>query len=303
MNPPGPFQVVAVPQGAALAEPRAVREAVFVQEQGVPPELEIDDQDPRSRHVLASDGGGAPIGTARLTPEGRIGRMAVAREWRGHGVGSALLHALLRIAREDGLDRVTLHAQESAVDFYRRHGFAPVGERFMEAGIVHQGMQRRLDRPVAVEDRAGAVAATVAVAADARRRLWIYSRALDPGLYDHPRVLDAVRRFAIGRHGPQLRVLLHDALAAQRAHAPLIALAQRLPSVIAFREVEDPVDRGWPSALVASDTGSYYFRPLGHRFDGETEHHARARARQLTDTFDDTWERARPCGELRVLGI
>lgn len=303
MNPPGPFQVVAIEPGADRAGPRAVRETVFIQEQGVPADLEIDDQDARSRHVLARDSGGLPIGTARLTPEGRIGRMAVLREWRGHGVGSALLHALLRIAREDGLDRVCLHAQEGAIDFYRRHGFAPVGERFDEAGIVHQAMQLRLDRPAAVEDRAGAVAATVAVAAGARRRLWIYSRALDPGLYDHPRVLEAVRRFATARHGPQLRVLLQDALAAQRAHAPLIALAQRLPSAIELREVEDPVDRSWPSAVIASDTGGYYFRPLGHRFDGETEHHARARARQLTTAFDDTWERARPCSELRALGL
>src|SRR5690606_32197026 len=190
MTPPGPFQVVALEPGADQAGPRAVREAVFIQEQGVPPALEIDDQDPRSRHVLARDAAGLPIGTARLTPEGRIGRMAVLREWRGHGVGSALLHALLRVAREDGLPLVALHAQEAAIDFYRRHGFAPVGQRFMEAGIVHQAMQLRLDRPVAVEDRAGAVAATVAVVAGARRRLWIHSRALDPGLYDHPRVLE-----------------------------------------------------------------------------------------------------------------
>lgn len=303
MSTPGPFQVLVVDHDASLAQLRAVREAVFIQEQGVPPELEIDDLDPHCRHVLARDGSGMAIGTARLSPEGRIGRMAVLRDWRAHGVGSALLHALLRIAREDGLDRVSLHAQEGAIDFYRRHGFSPVGERFVEAGIGHVAMQRRLDRPVAVEDRTAAVAATLAVIEGARRRLWMYSRALDPGLYDHPRVLDALRQFAVAGHAPQLRVLLQDALAAQRAHAPLIALAQRLPSVIALREVEDPVDRGWPSALIASDTGGYYFRPLGHRFDGETEHDARARTRQLTGGFDETWERARPCSELRALGI
>src|SRR5690606_4995593 len=153
--------------------------------------------------------------------------------WRADGVGSGLLHALVRIAREGGLERVSLHAQEGAIEFYRRHGFSPVGERFVEAGIGHVAMQRRLDRPVAVEDRAGAVAATLAVIEGARRRLWLYSRALDPGLYDHPRVLEALRQFAVAGDGPQLHVLLQDAMAAQRAHAPLIALAQRLPSVIA----------------------------------------------------------------------
>ena len=303
MKPPGPFQVVAVDYAAALAQLRAVREAVFIQEQSVPPELELDDQDPRSRHVLARDAGGTAIGTARLSPEGRIGRMAVLREWRAHGVGSALLHRLLRIAREDGFERVSLHAQEGAIEFYLRHGFVQSGERFVEAGIGHVAMQRRLDRPVAVEDRTAAVATTVAIIQGARRRLWIHSRTLDPGLYDHPRVLEALRGFAVAGHGPQLRVLLHDALAAQRAHAPLIALAQRLPSAIAFREVDDPVDRSTPSALIASDTGGYYFRALGHRFDGETEYHARARARQLAGGFDEIWERSRPCSELRALGI
>jgi len=301
--PAGPFQVASVDYRAAFDELRAVRETVFVQEQRVPVELEIDASDPRCRHVLARDGGGRPIGTARLDPEGKIGRMAVLRDWRARGVGSALLHALLRIAREDGLDRVSLHAQAGAIGFYRRHGFAPVGGRFMEAGIEHQSMQLRLDRPLAIEDRVAAIATTTAIILAARRRLWIYSRELDPGLYDQPGVIEALRRFGTAGVGGEARVLLHDAAAAQRAHAPLIGLAQRLPSVFAFREVEDPVDRAYPSAFIANDAGGYYFRALGHRFDGETERDARARVRQLSGSFDQAWERARPCSELRALGI
>ena len=303
MNAPGPFEVRVVDYQSAFDQLRAVREKVFIREQVVPPELEIDELDPRCRHVLARDAGGAPIGTARLAPDGRIGRMAVLREWRSYGVGSALLHALMRVARQDGLPRVSLHAQETAIDFYRRHGFTPLGERFMEAGIAHLAMQCRLDRPQAVEDRQGAVAATVAVVAGARRRLAIHSRALDPGLYDHPRVLEALRRFAVAGGGPEVRILLQDAQAVQRAQAPLIGLCQRLPSVFALREVEDPVDRENPSALIAGDTGGYYVRPLAHRFDGETEHDARARTRQLVRAFDEIWERARPCSELRALGL
>lgn len=303
MTVPGPFEVTVVDYEPALEQLRAVRETVFIHEQGVPPELEADDLDPRCRHVLARDASGRPIGTARLAPDGRIGRMAVLKEWRAHGVGSALLHALLRSAREDGMPRVSLHAQETAVDFYRRHGFSPLGERFMEAGIGHLAMQCRLDRPVPVVDRQAAVAATVGVVAGARKRLAIHSRALDPGLYDHPRVLEALRRFAVAGGGPEVRILLQDAMAVQRAQAPLVALCQRLPSVFALREAEDPVDRDSASALIAGDTGGYYFRPLGHRFEGETEHGARARARQLIRSFDETWERARPCSELRALGL
>lgn len=299
----GPFRVTAADHAAEFDDLRAVREAVFVQEQRVPIELELDALDPRSRHVLARDRDGRAIGTARLTPDGRIGRMAVLRPWRGSGVGSALLHALLRQAREDGRDGVALNAQVEAIAFYARHGFVAYGERFMEAGIEHQAMRLRFDRPLPVADRDAAVAATVAIVDAARRRLWLYSRELDPGLYDHPRVLEALRRFGTAGRGSEARVLLQDAAAAQRAHAPLLQLAQRLPSVFAFREVEDPVDRSYPSAFLAGDGGGYCFRALGHRFDGEAEFDARPRVRQLAEAFDQVWERARPCGELRALGL
>jgi len=302
-GPAGPFQIVVADHASAFEDLRAVRETVFVQEQRVPVELELDELDPRSRHVLARDRDGRAIGTARLTPEGRIGRMAVLREWRGSGVGSALLHALLRLAREDGRDGVALNAQVEAIPFYARHGFVAQGERFMEAGIEHQAMRLRLDRPQPVTDRDAAVAATVAIVAGASRRLWIYSRELDPGLYDHPRVLEALRRFGTAGRGNDARVLLHDAASAQRAHAPLLQLAQRLPSVFAFREVDDPVDRSYPSAFLVGDGGGYYFRTFGHRFDGEAEFDARPRARQLAETFDQVWQRARPCSELRALGL
>jgi len=302
-EPAGPFQVVVADYATAFGDLRSVREIVFVQEQRVPLELELDDLDPHSRHVLARDRDGRAIGTARLTPEGKVGRMAVLREWRGSGVGSALLHALLRLARGEGRDGVALNAQVEAIPFYARHGFTAHGERFMEAGIEHQAMRLRFDRPQPVEDRDAAVAATVAIIGGASRRLWIYSRELDPGLYDHPRVLEALRRFGTAGRGNEARVLLQDAAAAQRAHAPLLQLAQRLTSVFAIREVEDPVDRSYPSAFLAGDGGGYYFRALGHRFDGEAEFDARPRARQLAESFDHVWERARPCSELRALEL
>ena len=123
---------------------RAVREAVFVVEQHVPLALEWDEFDAESLHVVAETDNGEPIGTGRLLPDGHVGRMAVLVHWRGSGVGSALLRELLNAAREAGMQEVVLHAQVHAVEFYRRHGFAPQGEPFMEAGIVHQAMQLRL---------------------------------------------------------------------------------------------------------------------------------------------------------------
>lgn len=303
-TPAGPFRIETVTDyAAALPELRVVRETVFVQEQQVPLDLEWDALDPQCRHVLARDAQGNAIGTARLTPEHKIGRMAVLREWRNAGVGAALLQALLRIARDEGWREVTLHAQAGAIDFYLRHGFEAVGARFMEAGIEHQAMRLQLDQPQAVVDRAAAVAVAIDLVAAARRRLWIHSRELDPGLFDDRRVLDALRGFATRHPGAEVQVLLHDAAAPQRAHAPLLSLAQRLPSVFAFRELADPVDRAYVSAFLVNDAGGYYFRGLGHRFEGEAERDSRGRARQLADAFRPVWERSRPCSELRALGI
>jgi predicted GNAT family N-acyltransferase len=125
---------------------RAVRRRVFVEEQKVPEELEWDDEDASSRHVMAVAAGGMPVGTGRLLRDGHIGRMAVLKEWRGRGVGSALMHCLLRLAGEAGHAVVRLHAQIHAVGFYEKHGFVAEGEEFMEAGIPHVVMTRSMAR-------------------------------------------------------------------------------------------------------------------------------------------------------------
>ncbi|HEY1033490.1 MAG TPA: GNAT family N-acetyltransferase [Pseudoxanthomonas sp.] len=295
--------VEVVDYATALEDLRRVREAVFIEEQGAPRDLEQDALDPLCHHVIARDAGGAPIGTARLTPDHRIGRMAVLSAWRGRGVGEALLRALLAEARQRQWPAVSLHAQVDAEPFYARHGFLPEGDRFFEAGIEHQGMRRVLGGTATIAHRAEAVAITTAVIVQARRSLVIYSRALDPGLWDAPPVLDALRRFATHRTGVQVQVLLQDAATPQHALAPLIGLGQRLPSVFAFREVQDPVDLPYAAAFVANDDHGYYHRPLGHRFDGEAGLEHAGRARQLRDEFTQMWERARPVTEFRALGL
>jgi predicted GNAT family N-acyltransferase len=297
----GRFTVEPVDYHASLPQLRQVREAVFVQEQGVPLELEWDDLDPLCHHVLARDADGLAIGTGRLTPERKIGRMAVLADWRGQGVGDALLEALIEQARAQGWHDLALHSQASATGFYARHGFLPQGARFEEAGIEHQTMRRLLDGPNPVETHDAAVAALLGVIATARRHLWLYSRELDPGLLDRPDVMAALRLF--GTRGGETRILLQDALAPQSAHAPLIGLSQRLPSAFLFRVIEETVDRAYPSAFACNDAGGWYFRTLGHRTEGETRIDQPARARQLENVFEPFWERARPCTEYRALGI
>jgi predicted GNAT family N-acyltransferase len=117
-----------------------VRRTVFIDEQGVPENLELDDIDPLCVHALARDRTRAPVGCGRLLPDGHIGRMAVLASWRGRGVGDALLTCLIAQARARGDGRVVLNAQTQAMAFYARHGFTAEGSPFEEAGIPHQAM-------------------------------------------------------------------------------------------------------------------------------------------------------------------
>ena len=318
MNPQD-FRVEPADFATEQAELLAIRETVFVLEQKVPLDEEHDELDPHCRHGIARDPDGRPIGTGRLTPERKIGRMAVLREWRGRGVGDAMLVALVDAARAQGWDEVRLNAQVSAESFYARHGFSPEGPRFMEAGIEHQAMRRAIEpmrppehgipprgpsQPVAeIDGVQAAIAATVALVQAARRELWIYTRDLEPSLYGHPDVVDALRAYAVSGRAGRVHVLLQEPATVLGAGHPMLALAQRLSSVFVFRTPVDPVDHQYPSAFVANDRDGYLFRLLGSRFEGDWSPAQPARTRQLTDHFGRVWERSRPCSELRALGI
>lgn len=299
MAHPG-FRIEQLDYAVHAPELRALREAAAAQAPATGPAW--DALDPLSHHLLARADDGQPIGSARLSPEHRIERLAVLAPWRGRGVGAALLHALVDEARQRRWPRLALDAPAAAVDFFARLGFLPSAPRPAGTEPALQPMQRALDGAAAVDDAATAVAASAALVAHARRQLLIYSRALDPGLLDTAQVLEQLRRFAAATHDKQVRVLLHDAAAPQRAGAPLLALAQRLPSVFRFRQVVDPVDQGYAAAYLVNDSGGYYFRALGHRYDGETDLAGPGRARQLREAFERVWERSRDCAELRALG-
>ncbi len=123
---------------------RAIREEVFIREQGVPEKLEWDGLDPSSQHVLALSVSGDAIGCGRITPDGKIGRVAVLPGWRGKRVGSAILESLLDYAHSQDYQVVELSAQMQALPLYRRYDFSEVGEVFMDANIPHIKMQLHL---------------------------------------------------------------------------------------------------------------------------------------------------------------
>ncbi|AIR91347.1 GNAT family N-acetyltransferase [Pseudomonas cremoricolorata] len=123
------------------ADIRRIREAVFVAEQQVPPELEWDADDQSAVHFLALEGD-YPIGTARLLADGTIGRVSVLKDWRGLKVGDTLMQAVIAEAQRRGLTPQRLSAQVHATSFYERLGFHVVSEEFLEAGIPHVDMVR-----------------------------------------------------------------------------------------------------------------------------------------------------------------
>lgn len=135
--------IVLGPWSALAEQASAIRFKVFVDEQRVPRDMELDEFDALSCHALARIGEQA-VGTGRLLPDGHIGRMAVLEPWRGRGVGAALLEALIGEARRLGMPILALNAQTHALGFYARFGFVPKGPQFDEAGLPHQAMERRL---------------------------------------------------------------------------------------------------------------------------------------------------------------
>jgi predicted GNAT family N-acyltransferase len=125
---------------------RAVRFAVFVDEQQIPRELEMDDRDKVCTHWLATNERGDTVGTVRLDVDagGKVGRLAVLARERGRGVGRALMERVHEHARAAGLVSVWCHAQASAARFYTRLGYRTASEPFEEAGIEHLRMEREL---------------------------------------------------------------------------------------------------------------------------------------------------------------
>ena len=300
---------------------RAVRTEVFIVEQKVPEADEWDDDDILADHALARTREGQAIGTGRLTPDGRIGRMAVLAAWRAQGVGAGLLRHLIERARERGLRRLQLHSQIHAIPFYAGFGFVARGEEFIECDILHQTMTLELPAPELAalarstliganslskrltSERAGDLRdATLELIHSARHELCIYTRDLEPPLYDEHALIEAIRHVALSGRGAYVRVLVQDTGRAVRDGHRLLDLAQRLSSIVHLRR-PGLEDQQYPSAFLLTDNGGYFFRTFGDRFEGEGDLYYPPRRDELKRYFDEAWERAEQPQELRRLSL
>lgn len=305
---------------ADLADLRTVREQVFVGEQNIPSEIEFDEIDPHCQHAIARDALHRPIGTGRLTPEHKIGRMAVLPEWRNRGVGKALLQALIDKAASLGWTEVDTFAQVSVTGFYEKFGFIRMGDVFTEAGIPHQAMHLKLHTPLTSAHPAlslrrltvkavelitldDAIKATAEVIAQASRLLCIYTRDLETDIYGRKEIVDAFKQFALRHRDGATQIIVQNPIAARTQPHPLVALAQRLPSSFSFRTPVEPEDIQYPSAFIVNDRDGYLFQPFGNRYQGHWSPVLPKQKKQLFEAFDSMWQRSLPCTEFRALSI
>ena len=138
-----------VDPGEGLSDAFAVRRAVFIEEQGVSEDEEMDGRDDEASHVVAYDGD-RPVGTARLrTAEagvGKVERVAVRAADRGEGIGRALMAEVESLAADRGVEALKLHAQTRVEGFYEKLDYETTSGVFQEAGIDHVAMVKELDR-------------------------------------------------------------------------------------------------------------------------------------------------------------
>ena len=142
-NPINALEILIKPWQEASQDAYLIREKVFIEEQGVPEDMELDDFDPTSKHALAYEGR-LCVGTGRLvhlnSHHAQIGRMAVLSAFRNRGIGKAILSRLIALAKAEGVLTLILHSQVSAIPFYAKMGFIAEGPIYDEAGIPHRNM-------------------------------------------------------------------------------------------------------------------------------------------------------------------
>ena len=323
------LHVVKVEWSTHMEKLRAIRQRVFIEEQSVPQDIEWDGLDEEATHFLALNEMGLALGTARLlTSTGQIGRMAVVKEQRGRDIGRQLLKAAIDHAVEVGLERVFLHAQTHAEGFYRKSGFLPIGEEFMEAGIPHVEMALVLPIPFqpSARDRGLALVnvpagikedpprasrtfqseadcrdAVVELIAQARRKVLILSPNLDTALFAYEPALKAISGFARRSRHASATVLVDDTKAIAEIAHPLLELVRRMPSKIEMRRLPD---ENVPSrSFIVVDDVAVWIQPDLQAYVGWLNLNDRVEARRLSDEFAALYDRSSDDPELRLLTL
>lgn len=316
------FKVKTVTWESAKRDIKPIRETVFIQEQNVPAELEWDGLDRESIHILAILEDNTPIGTVRLLPDGHIGRMAVLRDYRNMGVGSAMLSALLEHARKHNINDLFLLAQTKAISFYKQYGFSTIGEIFMDAGIPHKKMiysqvksdtgnkmsgqdentSTETDQVINFETRHENRELTVKLATQAKHTLRILTHDLESAIYDNAAFIQTVTQLVTRSRHSKVHILVKNPSQAIINGHRLIELSRKFSSYIHLHNPSKE-DKDFLNAFIIADESGYLYRQKASRNEGAANFHGPFRARELGETFDDLWGRSLPDPEMRRLYI
>lgn len=305
---------------------RDIRRHVFIDEQQVPEALEWDADDAVSTHFLMSSGA-EPIGTARLLRDGHIGRVAIMPHWRGRGLGEQLMRAVMDHAQALGMQTLHLSAQSYALDFYRRLGFTPCSEEYLEAGIPHVAMRRDsdpadlppieflspgrfsihnpeevvvaprvLDMPWKLGEQRELVEVEEQQLADhllwmlsqARRRVLVYAADQAPWLFNRREVISAVEQLVARQPKARVRILLQEASKAFLQGHTLLNLMHRFPSLLEIRK-QHPERALDQQVYVLIDDQGILMLPRAARREGFVRYNSPDQVRRWYGSFDDLW--------------
>jgi predicted GNAT family N-acyltransferase len=284
-----------------------IRYNVFVEEQHVPINEEIDEDDPHAVHWIAYDSDNKAIATGRLLSNGQVGRMAVLKEFRGRGVGSSLMRSIIRYANREDIRALGLNSQIKAIPFYERFGFIVQKEPFMDAGILHQymllnlqnnqGNSHRTAVPKITEDERKRVSiegidafcdqAEILIKR-AHREIRIFSYKLEPALYSTDQLCDAIYAFTTSHPLARVNILVKDTLSVINHPNKLHELCQRLPSRISIKKFQS-LEQCPHSEFLLIDRSGVLYKQASQRFVGYVTQHAPIEASALKDEFDDLW--------------
>ncbi|MEM6301001.1 MAG: GNAT family N-acetyltransferase [Pseudomonadota bacterium] len=286
---------------------RELRQAVFVEEQGVAQDIEWDGKDADALHALLEIDG-RPIACGRILSDGRIGRLAVRKEHRNQSYGTMVLAKLVEFARARGDAHVYLHAQAAAESFYKRSGFRREGAEFLEAEIRHVSMEMELHYkdwdsllyPVRYPQPFSDL--VVAQARLARRELRILSPRLDRAAFEQQDLYSAVRQLLKRGRMSRVQVIVQDVPSLIARGHGMLELARRLPSAVEIRALkEHPQWNG--DTLIIRDRDSVLTRSSGDHAAAFYRPQDRARAKTAVSRFDDLWNASTVSPEFRSLSI
>lgn len=298
--------VKVVPWGTHKSVLNRIRTVVFVNEQGVAPDIVSDDQDGDCTHFLLEDDGYA-IGCGRLQPSGKLERMAVLMTHRNRGLGAEMLTFMIEYAREKGFESLHLHAQIPARSYYERAGFKAGDDVFLEAGIEHVDMHFPLAQQTpgfisGVTYPQPFAKLAIQLAQGARRSLRIYSPNLDHEVFDNNEWSEAISALIRRGRDTRVQILVTDSAAIVKRGHRVLNIARRLSSSVSIRKLDEHPELT-DACYVIRDLDGIIYKPEEHEKPGFFEPDSRASCLRFIESFDLFWEQSREDPELRQLSM